>query len=206
MEHKFHEKDSDLRGFTTFRNNLARLWSLIVGLKVTGKFLVSPQITVHYPRRTVENISTFHGPIELVPNPNDPAKPKCIACLQCASACPSSCLTVVVKPVPKPTPEELQAQKEAEAEGEKVKKAAPKEPGKFTYDFTLCSLCGICVGTCPVGSLRFSTDAYLASTDKRDFFYDLLARLTKQASRLAKDASRLAQQASPGGATSSSKE
>jgi NADH-quinone oxidoreductase subunit I len=181
MERNSHGKDTDLSGFNTVRNNLARLWSLIVGLKVTGKFFVSPQITVHYPRRTVENLSTFHGPIELVPNPKDPTKPKCIACLQCASACPSSCLTVVTKPAPKPTPEELQAQKEAEAKGEKVKKAAPKEPGKFTYDFTLCSLCGICVETCPVGSLRFSNDAYLASTDKKVFFYDLLARLAKQA-------------------------
>jgi len=174
-------KDTNLSGLNTIRNKLSRLWSLVVGLKVTGKYFVSPQITVHYPRRTVENLSTFHGPIELVPAPKDPAKPKCIACLQCVTACPSSCLAVVPKPAPKPTPEELQAQKEAEAKGEKVKKAAPKEPGKFTYDFTLCSLCGTCVETCPVDSLRFSNDAYLASTDKKDFFYDLLARLADQA-------------------------
>jgi NADH-quinone oxidoreductase subunit I len=192
MEWNSPGKDTDLSGFNTLRKNLARLWSLIIGLKVTGKFFASPQITVHYPRRTVENLSTFHGPIELVPNPKDPTKPKCIACLQCPSACPSNCLTVVAKPAPKPTPEELQAQKEAEAKGEKVKKTAPKEPGKFTYDFTLCSLCGICVETCPVGSLRFSNNAYLASTDKKDFFFDLLARLAKQAR--------------PGGSASSLKE
>jgi NADH-quinone oxidoreductase subunit I len=191
MEWKFHGKDTDVSGFNAVRNNLARLWSLIVGLKVTGKFFVSPQITVHYPRRTVENLSTFHGPIELVPNPKDPTKPKCIVCLQCASACPSSCLTVVMKPTPKPTSEALQAQKEAEAKGEK-KKTPPKELAKFTYDFTLCSLCGICVETCPVGSLHFSNDAYLASTDKKDFLYDLLARLAKQAR--------------PGGNASASKE
>jgi NADH-quinone oxidoreductase subunit I len=181
MERESLAKDADLNGSKTIRHKLARLWSLIVGLKVTGRFFVSPQITVHYPRRTVDNLSTFHGPIELVPNPKDPTKPKCIACLQCPSACPSNCLTVVVKPAAKPTPEELQAQKDAEARGEKVKKSAPKEPGKFTYDYTLCSLCGICVETCPVGSLRFSSDAYLASTDKKDFFYDLLARLAGQA-------------------------
>jgi NADH-quinone oxidoreductase subunit I len=163
------------------RHNLVRLWSLIVGLRVTGKFFMSPQITVHYPRKTVHNIDTFHGPIELVPNPKDPTKPKCIVCLQCASACPSSCLTVVMKPAPKPSAEEIKAQKEAEAKGEKVKKAAPKELQKFTYDFTLCSLCGTCVETCPVGSLRFSNDAYLASTKKEDFIYDLIARLIRQA-------------------------
>jgi NADH-quinone oxidoreductase subunit I len=178
-------KNSDVSGVHTLRNKLARLWSLVVGLRVTGKYFVSPQITVHYPRRTVENLSTFHGPIELAPNPKDPAKPKCIACLQCPSACPSNCLTVMPKLAAKPTPEELQAQKEAEAKGEKVKKTARKEPEKFTYNFTLCSLCGICVETCPVGSLRFSNDAYLASADKRDFVFDLLARLAKQAGAAA---------------------
>jgi NADH-quinone oxidoreductase subunit I len=180
MEWESLEKDSDVNGFNTLRNKLARLWSLVVGLKVTGKYFVSPQITVHYPRRTVENLSTFHGPIELAPNPKDQTKPRCIVCLQCASACPSSCLTVVMKPTPKPTPQEVQVQKEAEAKGEKVKKTSSKELAKFTYNFTLCSLCGICVETCPVGSLRFSNDAYLASTEKKDFVYDLLARLAKQ--------------------------
>jgi len=129
----------------------------------------------------VHNIATFHGPVELVPSPKDPMKPKCIVCLQCASACPSNCLTVVMKPTPKPSTEEIKAQKEAEAKGEKAKKSAPKELLKFTYDFTLCSLCGTCVETCPVGSLRFSNDAYLASTNKKDFLYDLLARLSRQA-------------------------
>jgi NADH-quinone oxidoreductase subunit I len=163
------------------RDQLQKWWSLVVGLKVTGRYFVSPQITVHYPRKTVENLSSFHGPIELVPTPENPQRPKCIVCLQCASACPSNCLTVVMKPTPKPSAEELKAQKEAEARGEKVKKSAPKELLKFTYDFTLCSLCGTCVETCPVGSLRFSNSAYLASTNKKDFHYDLLARLAHQA-------------------------
>jgi len=170
-----------MSGLGQVRNNLMRLWSLIVGLRVTGKCFISPQITIHYPRETVHNIATFHGPVELVPNPKDPMKPKCIVCLQCASACPSNCLTVVMKPTPKPSAEEIKAQKEAESKGEKAKKSAPKELLKFTYDFTLCSLCGTCVETCPVGSLRFSNDAYLASTNKKDFFYDLLARLCRQA-------------------------
>jgi NADH-quinone oxidoreductase subunit I len=166
------------------QDQLLRLWSLIVGLRVTGRFFVSPQITVHYPRKTVDTISTFHGPIELVPNPKDPTKPKCIVCMQCASACPSNCFTLVMKPAPKPTPEELEAQKEAEARGEKAaKKAPPKEPATFIYDFTLCSLCGTCVEACPVGSLRFSNDSYLAAPDRKAFVYDLLARLAEQATR-----------------------
>ncbi len=163
------------------KNKLSGIWSLIVGLRVTGKYFFSRQVTVHYPRQTVKNIDSFHGPVELVAKPENPEKPKCIVCLQCAGACPSGCLTVERKNPPKPTPEEMQAQKEAEARGEKVKKTAPKELEKFIYDYTLCSLCGTCVETCPVNSLRFSSRAYLASTDKQSFVYDLLGQLREKA-------------------------
>lgn len=166
----------------TLKQRLARIWSLIVGLKVTGTFFVSPQITVHYPRQTVKNLETFHGPVELVPRPDDPSKPRCIVCMQCVSACPSKCFSVVPKPQPRPSAEAGDAQKSVEAKGEKaVKKPAAKEPLRFMYDFTLCSLCGTCVETCPVGSLRFSHDAYLAGPDRAAFVYDLLARLAGQA-------------------------
>ena len=155
------------------KNKLSEIWSLIVGLRVTGKYYFSPQVTVHYPRQTVKNIDSFHGPVELVA--------KCIVCLQCAGACPSGCLTVEGRKPPKPTPEEVQAQKEAEARGEKVKKSASKELEKFIYDYTLCSLCGTCVETCPVESLRFSSRSYLAGTDKQSFVYNLLGQLKEKA-------------------------
>jgi NADH-quinone oxidoreductase subunit I len=168
------------------KNKLADIWSLIIGLKVTGKYFISPQLTVHYPRQTVNNITSFHGPVELVANPDNPERPKCIVCLQCASACPSGCLTVEGKKPQEPSPEEIQAKKEAEARGEKVKKSAPKELEKFIYDYTLCSLCGTCVETCPVDSLRFSSRSYLASTSKQGFVYDLLEQIREKAKILKK--------------------
>ena len=71
---------------------------------------------------------------------------------------------------------------EAEARGEKVKKpAAPKDPARFSYDFSLCSLCGTCVESCPADSLRFSHEIYQAGFDRKDFHFDLLARLRGQA-------------------------
>jgi len=159
------------------RDNITSLWSLIVGLRITGKYFLSPQITVHYPRQAVDNLATFRGPLELVEDPQRPGKPKCIVCMMCAAACPSNCLSVAVKKPPKPTPEEIEAQKEAEATGEKVKKKAKKELERFVYDYTLCSLCGTCVEACPGGSLRFSSKAYLAGPDKKEFVIDLLSGL-----------------------------
>lgn len=162
------------------------LWSLIVGLAVTGKFFCGKQVTVHYPRQVVKNVDLvdFRGHVEMIPNPKDPAKSKCIACGMCAMYCPSNCLTVVKPKPPKPTPEEQKAMEEAKARGEKPKEPkAPREPVSFTYDYTLCSLCATCVENCPAGALRFSNDIYLAGTSRKDFFYDLLARLKEQAEK-----------------------
>ncbi|WP_022662398.1 4Fe-4S binding protein [Paucidesulfovibrio longus] len=165
------------------------LWSLFVGLKVTGKYFLQPTVTVHYPRQTVdpEVEQTFGGHVELVPKPKNPAKPKCIGCMMCVTNCPSGCLTVVKAKAPKPTPEEEQAMKEAEARGEEVKKPkAPKEPAKFLYDYSLCSLCGTCIENCPVGSLQYSHNIYFVGTSRKDFKLDLLKRLERQAENAAK--------------------
>ncbi|MDR2826290.1 MAG: 4Fe-4S ferredoxin, partial [Deltaproteobacteria bacterium] len=82
------------------------------------------------------------------------------------------------------TPEEEKALSEAEARGESVKRpAAPKNPASWTYDFTHCSLCACCIESCPVKSIRFSNEMYIAGTSRSDFHYDLLARLKRLAKK-----------------------
>ncbi|WP_338667233.1 4Fe-4S binding protein [Pseudodesulfovibrio methanolicus] len=163
-------------------------WSLIVGLKITGKYFCKPLITVHYPREVIddENLSTYGGHVELIGKPKDPATPKCISCMMCVTNCPSKCLTVVKSKPPKPTAAEEAAMKAAEEAGEKVKKPkAPKNPAKFIYDYTLCSLCGTCIENCPAKSLRFSNDIYWVATSRKEMKLDLLARLKAQATELS---------------------
>lgn len=173
----------------TIRRNILQpvkdLWSLIVGLKVTGKYFAMKQVTVHYPRQVIddENLKTYAGHIELVGKPKDPCMPRCISCQMCATSCPSGCIKVTKQKAPKPTPEQQKAMEEAKAKGEKVKKpTAPKNPAGFMLDYSLCSLCGTCVEVCPVKSLRFSNDIYLVGTSRDDFKFDLLERLRSQAS------------------------
>ncbi len=84
---------------------------------------------------------------------------------------------MVKRKPPKPTPEEEKALAEAKANGEKPKDKTPKDPEKFLYDYTLCSLCGTCMENCPAGALRFSKNIYLAGYSRNDFLFDLVLKL-----------------------------
>ncbi|WP_419788294.1 4Fe-4S binding protein [Pseudodesulfovibrio sp.] len=176
----------------TFRKHVIQpiidCWSLIVGLKITGKFFFKPLLTVHYPREVIdsENLSTYGGHVELIGKTKDPGTPKCISCMMCVTNCPSGCLKLVKQKVPKPTAEQEAAWKAAEEAGEKVAKPkAPKNPAKFMYDYTKCSLCGTCIENCPAKSLRFSNNIYWVATSREEMHIDLLARLKGQAAEVS---------------------
>lgn len=157
---------------------IADLWSLVVGLQITGRNFRQSQVTVHYPRQEIDPAvnASFRGPIKLVENPRAPGKPKCTACMICVSACPSMCITIVKAPAPVITPEEEQAFQEAEARGEEVERpSAPREPIIWINDFSLCSLCALCVESCPTKCIEFSHDIYTVHTNRADFNHDLLA-------------------------------
>ncbi len=151
------------------RQAVKGLYSLFIGLGITGRALVTKTQTVHYPRQTVDNIDTYHGHIELVPKDAAPHFSACIGCGACARNCPSGCITVEKALLPPELDEEGNPQK--------AKKA--KYPGVFNLDYNFCSLCGQCVENCPTKALRFSTDVYLAGFSRGDFEYDLLKRTRK---------------------------
>lgn len=169
-------------------NALKGLWSLVVGLKITGVELTRPWITVHYPRQEVKNIPTYRGHIELVPHADDPLTPCCIICMRCAEICPSRCITI-----------------RAHIKGEENGRAADQGlllgpnvavPGSrhlepppdriervldvFHLNYSTCSLCGLCVQGCPVGAIRFSRNVYLVGTSRQAFELDLLEMLRRQ--------------------------
>jgi NADH-quinone oxidoreductase subunit I len=165
-------------------HKLSEIWGMVIGLSITGKYLLSRDVTVYYPRQTVapKDALSFRGHIELVGLDDNPETPRCVSCLLCVQACPSGCITVTKSKAPAPTEEQLAAMEEAKARGEKPKApAAPKYPAQWLYDHTLCSLCGMCVEACPADSIRFSHNIYLAGTSADDFRLNLLARLKRRA-------------------------
>ncbi|MBF0527749.1 MAG: 4Fe-4S binding protein [Deltaproteobacteria bacterium] len=181
------------------RKIISGLWSLIVGLKITGREFAKPQITIHFPRKEVTNLGTYRGHIELVPLPSAPDKPRCIVCYACVEVCPSRCLSLEAHV----DGLEPAAQKVADTDSTKhlptelmlglklvipdsEKKAPPPDRmvrvlDGFRLNYNLCSLCGLCVQSCPVSSLTFSRDAYLAGMTRKEFEFDLLDRLKERA-------------------------
>jgi NADH-quinone oxidoreductase subunit I len=171
------------------RQALGGLWSLVVGLGITGNQFLRKTQTTHYPRQVVTNLDTFRGHIDLVAKDDDPSQPRCITCMLCASICPSGCLYLEkAKAASEAAPDGTEGQpamptslaEPAVVQPKKAappKKASPKFPGVFTYNYNTCSLCGLCVQNCPVDSLMFSRDVYTVDYTSKTFEYDLLARM-----------------------------
>ncbi|MBS3779645.1 MAG: 4Fe-4S binding protein [Desulfovermiculus sp.] len=163
-----------------FQDTIMGLWSLLVGLKVTAYNFARPEVTVHYPRKTVPSLEGYRGHIELVPSQENPLKSKCIACMTCARMCPSACISLTASKPKKKEAESQEADGSESGEKSKAKKAKP-ELESFVLDFNYCCLCGLCVQNCPADALRFSSEVYLAGFSRQEFVFDLLARLQSQA-------------------------
>jgi NADH-quinone oxidoreductase subunit I len=173
---------------TTIQKTLKGLWSLIVGLKVTGKEFCRPWITVHYPRQEVTNLNSYRGHIDLVPQPGNSKQPLCIVCKKCEEICPSGCIRIEGHLPDEKTGEVRQLLLITNVP---LPGSVAKDPicatdknlrllDSFTLNYNYCSLCGLCVQSCPVSSLIFSNDVYLAGGSRKDFEYDLLRRLKER--------------------------
>lgn len=133
--------------------------SLLVGLGVTLRALLSPTVTVHYPRQKIAITPNFRGHTVLVKDP-ETGRHRCIVCMLCERNCPSNCITVV---------------------GEKPEGETKKALTAYRLDFTRCSLCGICVEVCPTQALDFSDEYELAAFTREAYHYNLLEQVEKTA-------------------------
>lgn len=114
--------------------------SLLTGMGVTGKELVTPKITEQYPEnRATLNISDrFRA--ELTLKYDAEGRHRCIACGICQMNCPNGTIHLETKMVELP-------------DGKKKRKL-----DKYMYDLGSCTFCMLCVTTCPQDALEFSND------------------------------------------------
>lgn len=140
------------------KETLTGFWSLLAGLGVTIRYFVKPIVTVQYPRQKLTLSPRYRGHTEFVID-EETGTHRCNACENCARTCPSQLITVTGAKVP----------------GTKKKRAVT-----YTIDYSLCSLCGLCVEVCPTNALKFSEEYRLAGYRRQDFVIDLIARLQAQ--------------------------
>lgn len=115
-------------------------YSLIKGMEVTGKELVTPKVTEQYPENRAElHIpERFRATLEFIYDDN--GGHKCIACGSCERNCPNQTISITKRMVDLP-------------DGKKKMKL-----DKYMYDLGSCTFCGLCVQVCPTNAIRFSND------------------------------------------------
>ena len=114
--------------------------SLVDGMVVTGKELVTPKITEQYPenRATLQIADRFRAELTLIYDQE--GRHKCIGCGICQMNCPNGTIQLTTKMVDLP-------------DGKKKRKL-----DKYMYDLGSCTFCMLCVTTCPQDALEFSND------------------------------------------------
>ena len=144
--------------YTYLKEICVGTWSLLVGLAITIRYFFQPVVTVQYPYEVLPMTPRFRGHTELVWDEEKKGH-TCIVCMSCQKACPSGCITVT---------------------GEKLEGMKQKTLTGYMLNFTTCSLCGLCVESCPTNALDFSKDFNLAGTTSEVYIYDLVKRLEEK--------------------------
>ncbi len=109
--------------------NSFTLRELFRGLRVTGKHLFSPKVTVQYPEEKTPQSPRFRGLHALRRYPN--GEERCIACKLCEAVCPALAITI---------------ESEQRADG-------TRRTTRYDIDLFKCIYCGFCEESCPVDSI-----------------------------------------------------
>ena len=144
--------------------------SLVFGMAVTIRALFQTlfqrkAVTLKYPHEKPALSGAYRSAIKLI-RFEETQSHDCVACLACQRICPSFCISI---------------------EGGKVEGLKKKRASDFIMDFSLCSLCGLCIDVCPTDTLEYSR-LYDEAGYTRDWKMDLI-----QPFRADEDAFREAQ-------------
>jgi len=176
---------------TTVREYVKNVWdgfyTTLVGMRITGKYLLQKPITVQYPDERLPIPDRYRGIHYL-------EQEKCINCLACARACPIDCI-----------------------EMDAIRHGKELEWVSFTLDYQKCMFCELCVYPCPKDCIHMGTEFAFVSFDRSEFVHDLLSfrgmsrdakvrmieaeekKKAKEAAKKAKEAAKAAEDAAQEG-------
>ncbi len=119
------------------------LVELARGLRLTGRHLFKPKITVFYPEEKTPKSPRFRGLHALRRYPN--GEERCIACKLCEAVCPALAITI-----------------ESEEREDGTRRTT-----RYDIDMFKCIYCGFCEEACPVDSI-VETDIHEFHFENRD--------------------------------------
>ncbi|CAH9016564.1 NADH-quinone oxidoreductase subunit NuoI [Candidatus Nitrosacidococcus sp. I8] len=105
------------------------LWELILGLRLTGRYLFARKITVQFPEERTPLSPRFRGLHALRRYPN--GEERCIACKLCEAVCPALAITI-----------------DSHQREDKTRRTT-----RYDIDLFKCIYCGFCEEACPVDSI-----------------------------------------------------
>lgn len=124
------------------------LKEIILGLKLTFKYLFKRSVTINYPYERGGVSTRFRGEHALRCYPD--GSERCIACKLCEVICPAKAITI-----------------EAEE-----KPDGSRRTTKYDIDMTKCIYCGLCQEACPVEAIVEGPNFEFATETKEELMYD----------------------------------
>lgn len=145
-----------MTALASYFNDIYRsISSAMIGMKITITQMVSPTVTLQYPREKKPMPERVRN--RLYMNFDD-----CIGCELCAKACPVDCIDIEVMKAP---PTENLGETST---GQKKRIYVTK----FDIDIAKCCYCALCVYPCPTECLKM-TDVYeFSEYDRHNLIYN----------------------------------
>lgn len=122
------------------------LWELVIGLSVTGRYMLSKKITVEYPEERTPLSPRFRGLHAL--RRYDNGEERCIACKLCEVVCPA--LAIVIE--------------------SEEREDGSRRTTRYDIDMSKCIYCGLCQEACPVDAI-VETQEFEYATETREALY-----------------------------------
>lgn len=105
------------------------LWEILVGLKLTGRYMFKRKVTILFPEEKTPLSPRFRGLHALRRYPN--GEERCIACKLCEAVCPALAITIDAEP----------------------REDGSRRTTRYEIDLFKCIFCGFCEESCPVDSI-----------------------------------------------------
>lgn len=134
-----------------FTNIYQMMKSILIGMKITLKYCMSPVVTIQYPFERIAFAPRYRGIHEFEAE-------KCIACDMCAKACPIDCIYI-----DKSAPRKID---------KKTGKATGGELLRYAIDYQKCMFCGLCTEPCPTDCIHMGKNHDLSSYSREEMIVE----------------------------------